>query len=212
MQGVVLEGGEEVAADIVVAGIDPRRALLELADPAWLDPELARAIGNVRSRRRRGAHRVQRLHRASTASTPPRSTIWSGPTTRSSTEAYRATPTSKPIRPPMASKCTFSTYRTRASEDLAGAARRLLPGLGDAQASTLMAQDLERLRAGREGQPYHAELALDQALWMRPLPELARYRTPIDGLWLCGPGTHPGGGVAGASGYNCARAILDEKR
>jgi phytoene dehydrogenase-like protein len=46
---------------------------------------------------------------------------------------------------------------------------------------------------------------------MRPRPELARYKTPVDGLWLCGPATHPGGGVPGASGFNCARAILDEK-
>ena len=53
-------------------------------------------------------------------------------------------------------------------------------------------------------------LALDQALWMRPLPELAQYRTPIQGLWLCGPATHPGGGIAGAAGYNCAQAILRE--
>jgi phytoene dehydrogenase-like protein len=43
---------------------------------------------------------------------------------------------------------------------------------------------------------------------MRPLPQLAHYRAPIDGLWLCGPGTHPGGGIAGAAGYNCARAAL----
>jgi phytoene dehydrogenase-like protein len=56
------------------------------------------------------------------------------------------------------------------------------------------------------GQPYQAELALDQALWMRPLPELAGYRTPIDGLWLGGPAMHPG--IPGLGGYNCARQIL----
>ena len=59
-----------------------------------------------------------------------------------------------------------------------------------------------------EGQPHHAELSLDQALWMRPLPELSGYRSPIRGLWLCGPAMHPGAGVVGASGYNCARALL----
>jgi phytoene dehydrogenase-like protein len=72
--------------------------------------------------------------------------------------------------------------------------------------------ELERDEGWPGGQAYHAELALDQALWMRPLPELAQYRTPIEGLWLCGPGTHPGGGIPGASGYNCAREILKEKR
>jgi beta-carotene ketolase (CrtO type) len=57
-----------------------------------------------------------------------------------------------------------------------------------------------------EAQPHQAELALDQALWMRPLPELARYRTPIGGLWLCGPAMHPA--ITGVCGYNCAREIL----
>ena len=44
--------------------------------------------------------------------------------------------------------------------------------------------------------------------FMLPLPRWARYRTPIDNLWLCGAGTHPGGGVTGAPGYNAAHAIL----
>jgi phytoene dehydrogenase-like protein len=43
---------------------------------------------------------------------------------------------------------------------------------------------------------------------MRPLPELAGYRAPIEGLWLCGESMHPGPGIAGAAGYNCAREIL----
>jgi phytoene dehydrogenase-like protein len=59
-----------------------------------------------------------------------------------------------------------------------------------------------------EGQAEHAELALDQLLWMRPTPALARYRTPVDGLYLCGPGMHPGAGVAGAAGAHAARTIL----
>jgi phytoene dehydrogenase-like protein len=67
--------------------------------------------------------------------------------------------------------------------------------------------DLERTYGWPQGQPHHAELSLDQALWMRPLPELAGYKTPVAGLWLCGAAMHPGAGVVGASGYNCARAM-----
>jgi phytoene dehydrogenase-like protein len=44
--------------------------------------------------------------------------------------------------------------------------------------------------------------------FMRPLPRWAQYRTPIGGLWMCGAGTHPGGGVTGAPGHNAAQAIL----
>jgi phytoene dehydrogenase-like protein len=96
-------------------------------------------------------------------------------------------------------------------DDIAVMARRLLPGLENAKVVSILGPaDLERDEGWPEGQPYHAELALDQALWMRPLPELAQYRTPVHGLWLCGPATHPGGGIAGAAGYNCAQAILRE--
>jgi phytoene dehydrogenase-like protein len=51
-------------------------------------------------------------------------------------------------------------------------------------------------------------MALDQILFMRPLPGWARYGTPVKNLYLCGSGTHPGGGVTGLPGYFAARAIL----
>jgi len=62
------------------------------------------------------------------------------------------------------------------------------------------------------GHLYHGELTLDQILFMRPVPGWSRYRTPIQGLYLCGPGTHPGGGIAGAAGRNAAREILRARR
>jgi phytoene dehydrogenase-like protein len=92
--------------------------------------------------------------------------------------------------------------------EIAETTRRLLPALGEAELSVLGPRELEAREGWPEGQAYHAELALDQALWMRPLPQLAHYRTPVDGLWLCGPGMHPGGGIPGAAGYNCARTLL----
>ena len=82
---------------------------------------------------------------------------------------------------------------------------------GDAQpqhVELLAPRELEQFEGWPEGQPHHAELSLDQALWMRPLPQLAHYRTPIQGLWLCGPAMHPGAGIAGAAGLHCAREIL----
>jgi phytoene dehydrogenase-like protein len=51
-------------------------------------------------------------------------------------------------------------------------------------------------------------MSLDQMFSMRPVAGWARYRMPIHGLYLCGSGAHPGGGVMGAPGYNAARAIL----
>jgi beta-carotene ketolase (CrtO type) len=57
--------------------------------------------------------------------------------------------------------------------------------------------------------PNHVEMSLDQLLSFRPSPSLAGYRTPIDGLFLTGAGTHPGGGVTGLPGRNAAAVVLD---
>ena len=68
--------------------------------------------------------------------------------------------------------------------------------------------DLERRFGITEGNIFHGDIRLNQLFFMRPLPGWAHYKTPIDGLYLCGAGTQPGGGVTGAPGYNAARAIL----
>ena len=68
--------------------------------------------------------------------------------------------------------------------------------------------DLEETFGITEGNIFHGDISLEQMFFMRPLPEWAQYRTPIERLYLCGAGTHPGGGVTGAPGYNAAHAIL----
>ena len=68
--------------------------------------------------------------------------------------------------------------------------------------------DLERDWRVSGGHWHHGELAMDQMLMMRPTYEAAQYRTPVPGLYLCGAGSHPGGGVMGAAGHNAAREIL----
>jgi phytoene dehydrogenase-like protein len=68
--------------------------------------------------------------------------------------------------------------------------------------------DLERRYGITGGNIFHGEMSLDQMFVMRPVPGWARYRMPVRGLYLCGSGAHPGGGVMGAPGYNCAREML----
>ncbi|NIW99688.1 MAG: amine oxidase, partial [Phycisphaerae bacterium] len=73
--------------------------------------------------------------------------------------------------------------------------------------------DWEREYGLTEGSIFHGQMGLDQLLFMRPVPGFGQYRTPVEHLYLCGAGTHPGGGVTGAPGYNAAREILrDLKR
>jgi phytoene dehydrogenase-like protein len=68
--------------------------------------------------------------------------------------------------------------------------------------------DLERRLGLPEGDIYHGQMGLDQLLVLRPVPGSARYRTPVEQLFLCGAGSHPGGGVTGAPGYNAAREVI----
>jgi phytoene dehydrogenase-like protein len=73
-------------------------------------------------------------------------------------------------------------------------------------------RDLEEKYGLTGGQIFHGELALDQFFTMRPLLDWARYSTPIENLYLCGSGTHPGSGLTGGSGANAAREIVKELR
>jgi phytoene dehydrogenase-like protein len=68
--------------------------------------------------------------------------------------------------------------------------------------------DLERTYGLTEGNIFHGDLTLEQLFFMRPVPGWSQYRTPIDGLYLCGAGAHPGGGVTGAPGHNAAQQTL----
>jgi phytoene dehydrogenase-like protein len=72
--------------------------------------------------------------------------------------------------------------------------------------------DIERIVGISEGNIFHGELALEQMFFLRPVPGWAKYRTPIEGLYQCGSGTHPGGGVMGASGRNAAMTILGHSK
>jgi len=73
-------------------------------------------------------------------------------------------------------------------------------------------KDLEDTYGFTGGHIFHGELALDQFFTMRPLLDWARYKTPIERLYLCGCGTHPGTGLTGGSGANAAREILKHLR
>jgi phytoene dehydrogenase-like protein len=77
-------------------------------------------------------------------------------------------------------------------------------------AEMLMPQDIAARYGNTGGNWHHAELSVEQMLFLRPLPELARYATPVGGLWLCGAGMHPGGGVNGTAGWNAGEAIMRE--
>ncbi|KAM6922799.1 pyridine nucleotide-disulfide oxidoreductase domain-containing protein 2 [Lycodopsis pacificus] len=70
--------------------------------------------------------------------------------------------------------------------------------------------DLERIFGLTGGNIFHGSMSLDQLYLARPLPSLSNYRTPIKGLYLCGSGSHPGGGVMGSPGWNAALTVIGD--
>ncbi len=89
----------------------------------------------------------------------------------------------------------------------------LAPGLRDRilHKQVLTPWDLEKEFGLTEGNIFHGELSVEQLAFLRPAPGWAHYRTPIERLWMCGSGTHPGGGVMGAPGKLAAERMLKER-
>jgi phytoene dehydrogenase-like protein len=102
--------------------------------------------------------------------------------------------------------------RARFADLVIDTLERCAPGLRASIEATelLTPPDIEREFRISGGHWHHAELALDQFFIVRPVPGAAQYRTPVGGLYLCGAGSHPGGGVMGIAGRNAARALIRE--
>jgi phytoene dehydrogenase-like protein len=90
----------------------------------------------------------------------------------------------------------------------------LMPNLPGAiiDRQVLSPLDLERIIGMTGGHALHGDMTLDQLFVFRPALHYSDYRTPLEGLYLCGAGTHPGGGVTGANGRNCAAAVIADRR
>jgi phytoene dehydrogenase-like protein len=230
VRGVLLDNGEALAAPLIVSAADSRRTLLELCDPGDLDPELVRALRNIRSRG------VAAQVTLTLARDPGFAVLALGATLDRLERAYDDSKYRRVSRDPYVEArheaAADGAHRVRVHlqympyalrdgawdearrDELAklaiDAIDRAAPGFKASvlAQSVLTPADLEQRYGYPQGQPYHAQIALDQMLWMRPVPQLARYRTPIGGLYLCGPAMHPG--IAGATGANAASVILGD--
>ena len=103
----------------------------------------------------------------------------------------------------------WESQRTALGETVVKTIALYAPGLPQTilRHQVITPQDLEETYGLTGGHIFHGELALDQFFTMRPLLDWARYQTPIERLYLCGSGTHPGTGLTGGSGANAAREI-----
>jgi phytoene dehydrogenase-like protein len=106
----------------------------------------------------------------------------------------------------------WSLEHERLEAQLIAQIARFVPAVGRSVVARRLytPADLEATFGITEGNIFHGDLRPDQLFFMRPLPGYARYASPVPALYLCGAGTHPGGGVTGAPGHNAARRILDD--
>jgi len=100
--------------------------------------------------------------------------------------------------------------RARCLETILDVLERHAPGIRAlvSSAELLTPFDIEHEFGMAGGHWHHAAMGFDQFFFIRPVPGAAQYRTPVDGLYLCGAGCHPGGGVIGIAGRNAAQQVL----
>jgi phytoene dehydrogenase-like protein len=112
----------------------------------------------------------------------------------------------------LADGADWDAIRDQVADRILAAVTRHIPNLPRITVArqVLTPLDLERIFGLTEGDIFHGRHDLDQLFSLRPHPKAARYRTPIRGLYLCGSGSHPGGGVSGAPGHNAARRVLKD--
>jgi phytoene dehydrogenase-like protein len=115
--------------------------------------------------------------------------------------------------PPALSRDDWMPLRSELAARCFAVAEEVAPGFGASvrECEVLAPPDLEGLFGLSGGHIFHGAMSLDRLLFLRGVAGAAPYRTPLEGLYLCGAGTHPGGGVMGACGRNAAREILRDR-
>jgi phytoene dehydrogenase-like protein len=246
-RGVVLDDGAELGATAVISSAHPKRTLLELVDPADLEPDFLMRLRNYRST---GSVAKVNLALNGLPSFPSLGSpselhgrIVIAPSVdyierafdhskygEISTEPYLeltlpslADPSlAPPGRHVMSVYVQYAPYRLAHGDwngkrdALADIVLRTLeryaPGITRAveHRQVITPVDLEHEFGLTGGHIFHGEPSLDQLFSMRPVLGWAQYRTPVARLYLCGAGTHPGGGITGGPGQNAAREILKD--
>ena len=225
VQGVELENGETIDAPRVLSTVSPRTTFLELAHPSDFDPSFISEIENIRYR---GV--TAKLDLALSEKPDVQGVLQIGPSLDYLERAYDAVKYGDASDAPI----LRAVVRSAAEPGLAPDGKHVMSvlvqyvpygttlspekvidalGLGDSvlHHSMRTPEGYESELGLPEGNLHHGEMALDQLFFMRPVPGWSRYETPVEGLYLGGAGSHPGGGITGAPGANSARALLKSR-
>ena len=246
--GVALENGDEIQADTVISGLDPRRTYLGLIGEEHLDSELTTQLDHYKFRGSSGKVNLAVDKLPEFSSRPGDGPHLYGDVAiapsiqyleKAHDQAKYGDFSERPyinmviptlVDPTMAppGKHVISCFVQYAPYDIKEGASnwpQRREAFGDAVVDTLEEYipnlketilhrqvltpwDLEQEFGLTEGNIFHGELSLEQLLYLRPVAGWAKYKTPVRNLWMCAAGTHPGGGIMGASGEMAAKAIL----
>lgn len=246
VSGVELQGGEQLAANIVVSSADPKTTFLGLLGARNLEAGFTRRVQNIRMR-----GNVAKLHLAMDDAPEFKGLnqnqlgdrLLIAPDIEYVERAFNQTKygeySTQPVAeisipsvhddslaPPgkhvLSAVVQYAPYQLKTgwSEEKANFTDRVIdlidsyaPGIRSRiiHSELLTPVDIEEEFRITGGHWHHGELSIDQFLMLRPVPHSAQYAAPVNGLFLCGAGSHPGGGVMGSAGRNAANAILGAK-
>jgi len=236
VESVVLEDGTEIKARVVLSNADPKRTFLNLVDPADLPSDFRDKIRGIKmagpcAKVNLVLSEEPRFTATPSGAPPQERSLFT--LVRSLEFAERCYDIAKfgQIPEELWVDCVVAS---NVDQSLAPAGKHIMTcfvqyvpyhldeGNWDSRRHLLAERviamqvitplDLERTYGLTEGNIFHGDLSLEQLFFLRPVAGWSRYRTPISGLYLCGAGAHPGGGVTGAPGHNAAKQVLRHMR
>jgi phytoene dehydrogenase-like protein len=252
-QGVVLEDGTELRAQMVLSNADPKRTFLGMVEPSDLDPAFRQtveqlkcegssfkinlALGELPNFKAYPGSALGPQHKGTTHLCPDLDYMerawdeakFGQPSTRPMVEMVIPTAYDPDLAPPgrhimslfvqyapyrLADGMSWAQERDRFADRVIDLVNEYAPNFKASilHKHVLSPADLETEYGLTGGNIFHGEMTPGQLFWLRPVPGWARYATPIRRFYLCGSGTHPGGGVMGAPGHNAAREVLRHAR
>ncbi len=235
--GVTLKNGETLSAKTVISAINPKTTFLDLVGPRHLDTGMVRRANNILMRGNAVKLHLALKGAPNFKGANLKTRLVIAPSVRTVEDAFNPVKYGEFSENPVMEIVILSAFeeglapkghhvlsaivqyapvvmdaKARAAflKCIMATLETYAPGIGKlvVKSEMLTPEDLEKQYGFVGGNWHHGELAAEQMLFLRPFIGAAQYETAIPGLWLAGAGSHPGGGISGAAGWNAAERIL----
>ncbi|HQX85238.1 MAG TPA: NAD(P)/FAD-dependent oxidoreductase, partial [Aestuariivirga sp.] len=235
--GVTLQNGDVIDATTVISAINPKTTFLDLVGPRHLDTGMVRRAGNILMRGNAVKLHLALKGAPNFNDADLKTRLVIAPSVRVVEDAFNPVKYGEFSHDPVMEIVIPSAFeegfapkghhvlsaivqyapvvmdaKARAAflKRIMATLESYAPGIGKlvVKSELLTPENLENQYGFVGGNWHHGELAAEQMLFLRPFIGAAQYETAIPGLWLAGAGSHPGGGISGAAGWNAAERIL----